>query len=255
MPVPLPGGTRRIVVGARPLHDAAGRVVGAVATGHDVTEPRELAADLAAFSAVAHDLRSPLTTIAGCTATLAGELTDPDPDPAARIGPAVELTRRLIEDLLAYAAARDAPLEPAPVDLAALVAAVSPTAVVDGTLPVLDADPGMMRRLFEHLIGDAGRCTPPGRPAEVHVSASPAAGGGVCVTVADRGTGIRAARRDRVATAVQPGAGTDGTGLGLAVCRRVVTRHGGTITVEDDPGGGTLIRVELPAARLAVPVP
>ncbi|GAA3254983.1 hypothetical protein GCM10010532_104180 [Dactylosporangium siamense] len=251
-------GERRVVADARPLRDEAGRVIGAVLTGYDVTDLREREADLAAFAAIAaHDLRSPLTTISGYTEILAEELTDPDHVAVAtRIGSGVERMRRLIDDLLAYATARDAPLEPAPVDLSALVAAISPQVRVAGTLPVLDADPGMIRRLFEHLISNALKFTPPGREPDVCVSAAWAAGGGVQLTVADRGIGIPAEELGRVFTSFHRvhGRGYAGTGLGLAICQRVVARHGGTITAADNPGGGTVIQIVLPAAAIAQPV-
>lgn len=247
---------RRVVVDACPLLDDTGQVIGAVTTGYDVTDLREREADLAAFAAIAaHDLRSPLTTISGYTEILAEGLTDPD-DVAVvtRIGSGVERMRRLIDDLLAYATARDAPLEPAPVDLSGLVASISPLVRVDGPLPVLDADPAMIRRLFENLIGNALKYAPPGRPADVSVSATPSPVGGVHLTVADRGIGIPAEQRGRVFTSFHRVHGYTGTGLGLAICQRLVTRHGGTITATDNPGGGTVIRITLPASRVAQPV-
>lgn len=248
-------GERRVVADARPLRDDTGQVIGAVLTGYDVTDLREREADLAAFASIAaHDLRSPLTTIAGYTEILAEGLTDPD-DVAVvtRIGSGVERMGRLIDDLLAYATARDAPLEPAPVDLSSLVASISPLVRVEGPLPVLDADPAMIRRLFENLIGNALKYTPPGRPADVSVSAAPSPGGAVHLKVADRGIGIPAEQRGRVFTSfhrVHDAQGYTGTGLGLAICQRLVTRHGGTITATDNPGGGTVIEVTLPASRV-----
>jgi signal transduction histidine kinase len=230
-----------------------------VLSGYDVTDLREREADLAAFAAIAaHDLRSPLTTISGYTEILAEGLTDPD-DVAVvtRIGSGVERIRRLIDDLLAYATARDAPLEPAPVHLPPLIASISPLVRVEGPLPVLDADPAMMRRLFENLIGNALRYTPPGRTADVCVTAAATADGGVHLTVADRGLGIPASQRGQVFTSfhrAHGGQGYTGTGLGLAICQRLVARHGGTITAADNPGGGTRIEIDLPAACVAQPV-
>jgi signal transduction histidine kinase/CHASE3 domain sensor protein len=252
-------GERRVVSDAHPLRDDTGQIIGAVLTGYDVTDLREREADLAAFAAIAaHDLRSPLTTISGYTEILAEGLTDPgDVAVVTRIGSGVERMRRLIDDLLAYATARDAPLEPAPVDLSSLVASISPLVQVTGPLPVLDADPAMIRRLLENLIGNALKYTPPGRPAEVCVSAEPSPGGGVLLIVADRGIGIPAAERARVFTSFHRGQGSSGyagTGLGLAICQRVVTRHGGTITAADNPGGGTRIQITLPPSCVAQPV-
>ncbi|MET7419798.1 ATP-binding protein [Dactylosporangium sp. NPDC005555] len=252
----ITAGDRCVVVDARPLSGGAGWVT----TGRDVTDLREREADLAAFAAVAaHDLRSPLATISRCTEILAGQVTDQD-DAAlvTRIGSGVERMRGLIEDLLAYATARDAVLEPAPMDVTALITGLSPAVVVDGPLPVLDADPAMLRRLFDTLIGNALRSTPPGRAADVHVSASASADGGVCLVVADRGIGIPADLRGRLFTPFHRGSGGrsySGTGLGLAICQRVVARHGGTIAASGNPGGGTRVEITLPASRVAQPVP
>src|SRR4051812_49469668 len=111
----------------------------------------------------------------------------------------------------------------------------------------------MFRQLFDNLIGNALKYTGAQRPAEVHVGAEDGAAG-VRVVVADRGIGIPADQRDRVFTSfhrAHADRGYTGTGLGLAICARVVDRHGGAITAAANPGGGTRMLVDLPAAILA----
>ncbi|WP_432824247.1 ATP-binding protein [Dactylosporangium sp. CA-092794] len=260
-----PGGAdRHLLVDARPLRGADGAIAGAVATGYDVTALREREAELAAFAGIAaHDLKAPLATIAGYAELLADTWDAAvAPEPArlvARVRGGVERMRRLIDDLLAYATARDAPLHLAPVDLDRLVEDVAAergeaaaAAIERGPLPVVRADPGMFRQLFDNLIGNALKYTAPEHTAEVRIGAE-ARAGGVRIVVADRGIGIPADQRSRVFTSfhrAHADRGYAGTGLGLAICQRVVARHGGTIVAAGNPGGGTLIAVDLPPAAV-----
>jgi signal transduction histidine kinase/CHASE1-domain containing sensor protein len=271
--MPLPGGARRILtVDARPLHDTDGRVVGAVGSSYEVTAQREREADLQAFAGVvAHDLSAPLAAIAGFVDILDEDLTDGvDPQSLSvtlsRVAGAVERMRRLIEDLLSYATARDRSLNREPVDLNALVADViiGRTAhlrvtagalpgqfpdIVAAPLPTVDADKAMTRQLLDNLIGNAIKYTPIGEPAHIEVSAEPDSDGWTRVQIADRGIGIPIADQPEVFTSFHRAAAHTsytGTGLGLAICHRVVNRHGGTITAGDNPGGGTRIRFTLP---------
>ncbi|MBG0817855.1 ATP-binding protein [Planomonospora sp. ID82291] len=173
---------------------------------------------------------------------------------------AAQMTR-LIGDLLAYAAARDAALHPCRIDLTALAREVADEhlAAVDlaGTAPRLDvrplpevcADPSLVRQLLDNLIGNALKYTPPGRPAQVEVTARPAPDGWACVQVADRGIGIPPGEHHAIFTSFHRAAQSySGTGLGLAICKRVAERHGGAITATDNPGGGARFTFTLPAA-------
>src|SRR6185369_14770601 len=165
------------------------------------------------------------------------------------------------DDLLAYTTARDAPLRRRPVELRALVDEVvaertdhlSDTARPDlyvGPLPVVDADPAMLRHVLDNLVGNALKYVAPGRLPRVDISAEPAHSGWVRVEVADRGIGVPDAEKPRVFDSFHRAptgvVGHGGTGLGLAICRRVVDRHGGSITVVDNPGGGSRFSFTLP---------
>jgi signal transduction histidine kinase len=90
------------------------------------------------------------------------------------------------------------------------------------------------------------------RPAYVRVACEPAAGSGlVQIAVEDAGIGIEPQHRDRVFKMFQrlhDRESYEGTGIGLAICRKIVERHGGRIWVEDSAGGGTVFRFTLPAA-------
>jgi signal transduction histidine kinase len=263
---------------SRPLHDTAGNIVGAVASSYDITALREREAELAAFAGiVAHDLKSPLTTIAGYTEIVLDDLVlDPTTaDQADMLGRVLTTTRRmrrLVDDLLTYAAARDGTLAAADLGLRELVdeivterlagLAVDPEApapqVYVGPLPRVHADPAMLRQLMDNLIDNALKYTPPGLPARVDVTALPEAAehdGFVRIEVADRGIGIPEGQHHAIFGDFHRAHhehGYAGTGLGLAICQRVIVRHGGTIGVIDNPGGGARFWFTLPAASTSL---
>ncbi|MGI5244902.1 ATP-binding protein [Dactylosporangium sp. CA-139066] len=249
-------------VSGRPL-DAGGRR-GAIAVFHDITEARAREADLTAFAGiVAHDLKNPLTVI-GAHAEMARDALPDRPEHAAesldRVGAGVVRMQRLIDDLLAYVTARDAALKTTEVDLAGLVDDVVaervnhlrvPPDVYVGTLPRVLADPAMLRHVLDNLVGNALKYVQPGRVPKIDISAQPAGPGWVRVEVADRGIGIPDADKPHVFESfhrAHTGQSYGGTGLGLAICRRIVDRHGGTISVSDNPGGGSRFAFTVPAA-------
>ncbi|MFC6607119.1 ATP-binding protein [Amorphoplanes digitatis] len=260
-------------VTATPLTDEHGRR-SAVVLYHDVTAERRHHAQLADFAGVvAHDLQTPLTVVEGWTEVAAESLDaapghpaiDRSRDGLTRVTQAATRMRGLINDLLAYTSARDADLAPAPVDLTELVrdiaagrtdAAVTagqpvPQVVLDPLEPV-HADAGAVRQLLENLIGNAVKYTAPGVTPRLSVT-STREDGTVRITIADNGIGIPAGQHEAIFDnfhRAHPGTGYAGTGIGLAICHRIVARHGGTITAEDNPGGGSRFVFTLPAAEL-----
>jgi PAS domain S-box-containing protein len=285
-----------IGVSARPLCAKAG-LTGAVAVYHDITDRKRHEAELAAAAArlaeelgrrrateselrqqkaelsafagiVAHDLKSPLAGIAAYAEAAEDELRDGrlEPEPLramlARITAGTARMAALIDDLLAYATARDAALQPAEVDLGTLlddvvagkiersVAAGRPRPdVYVGPLPAVQADPTTVRQLMTNLIGNAIKYAGPGQAARVDVTGR-RHGAWVHLDIADRGMGIPAGQHKAIFNSfhrAHHGVAVAGTGLGLAICERVVIRHGGTITAADNPGGGAIFRLTLPA--------
>jgi signal transduction histidine kinase len=118
------------------------------------------------------------------------------------------------------------------------------------SLPTIEADPLQMRQLLQNLIGNGLKFHRPGEPPRVTVrSIGAPRPGTVAFTVTDNGIGIEPEYRERIFRVFErlhPRDVYAGTGIGLALCRKIVERHGGTITAEDGPGDGTSFVVVLP---------
>jgi signal transduction histidine kinase len=139
--------------------------------------------------------------------------------------------------------------------------------VVVGSMPAIDADTTQMRQLFQNLIANAVKFHRPGVPPVVEVTGelvsqppSDSDAGelvSVCrLSVRDNGIGFDEKYRDRIFDVFQRLHGRDeyeGTGVGLAICRKIVERHGGTITAHSRVGEGATFVVELPARQSDTP--
>jgi signal transduction histidine kinase len=260
----------RLEVSAAPLDPSTGQA-GVVSVLRDVTALRAHEAELLAYAGiVAHDLKSPLTSVNGYVELLEDELGEAEPDQTAvtdavyRIKSGTARMRSLIDDLLAYATARDAPLDLTDFGLRSLVDEVvanrvghlrsargllTPEVYV-GALPVVRADRALLRQLLDNLVGNALKYTPRGQPARLDITARYDKPDWVLVEVADRGIGIPAGQHEVVFTGfhrAHPTSGYAGTGLGLAICQRVAERHGGSIAASDNPGGGARFCFAVPA--------
>jgi signal transduction histidine kinase len=120
----------------------------------------------------------------------------------------------------------------------------------------VDADAMQMRQLFQNLIANALKFQKPGVPPVVAVSGVPADvhGNRVEITVADNGIGFDEKYLDRIFTVFQRLHGRhayEGTGVGLAVVRRIAERHGGSVTAASEPGRGSTFVVTLPVSQHA----
>ena len=117
-------------------------------------------------------------------------------------------------------------------------------------LPTLDADATQMRQLFQNLIGNALKYHRPEEPPVVRIDAQPIDDGRAYrLTFADNGIGFDPKFAQRIFAMFQRLHGREsyeGTGVGLAVCRKIVERHGGQITADSTPGQGSLFTVVLP---------
>jgi len=226
-------------------------------------------ADLERFAYIAsHDLQEPLRMVASYTQLLARRYDDLlDEDGRTYIGFAVSGARRmhdLIEDLLAYSRVTTRGAEPTACEAATclgnalmgLGAALGPEAarISIDEMPRVRADAVQLAQLFQNLISNAVKFRQPDGPARIEISAQ-AVGDRWRFSVRDHGIGIPAEDRDRAFAIFQRLHGREaypGTGIGLAVCKRIVERHGGQIVLSDTPGGGTTVTFDLPAATAPV---
>jgi PAS domain S-box-containing protein len=223
-------------------------------------------AELEQFAYVAsHDLRQPLRLISSYVTLLGRGYADKLDDDAreyihfARDG--AERMDRLIVDMLDYSriGRRERPLEPVSVadvlDEALLnldVAITESGASIqrDEGLACVRGDRIELVRLLQNIVGNAVKYRSPDRAPVVSVSAVES-GGNWLISVADNGIGIDPTYFERIFGIFQRLHARDqydGTGIGLAICRKIVDHHGGRIWVEPGLGLGCVFRISLPAA-------
>ena len=229
-------------------------------------ELRQSNEELNRFASVAaHDLNEPLRTIAGLSDLLVKRHGDKLPEDGqeflAHMSSSAERMGRLIDNLLAYARAGRQPRTTEPVavlaavqrvvdDLTAAIAERSADIIVDIAEDVrVDAEQSDVELVLQNLISNALKFGDPDAP-RVELSCRRE---GPCwqIAVGDNGVGMDAEQQAHIFEAFHR-AHDDrelrGTGLGLAICERIVHRHGGTITVESQPGRGSRFLVELRAS-------
>jgi signal transduction histidine kinase len=117
------------------------------------------------------------------------------------------------------------------------------------SLPTIDADELQMRQLFQNLIANGLKFHRESVPPVVKISSSDTGNGTVSITVADNGIGFDEKYLDRIFTPFQRLHGRseyEGTGIGLAVCRKIVERHGGSLIAKSEPGKGSAFIFTLP---------
>jgi len=209
-------------------------------------------ASLGEMSAVlAHEIKNPLASLKGNAQLLAQMLAKALPEgdkprsKAARVVDEAVRLEQLTNNLLRFV--RTGAIERTSVDQAAIVreaaTSVSPEVELEtGDAPATwSLDPARIREVVVNLVDNAVAAGPPVR---VRVATADRR---LVIEVADHGPGIPEDAREKIFEPFFTGK-TQGTGLGLALVRRVIDLHGGNISIQPNPGGGALFRVELPEA-------
>lgn len=252
-----------VSVNIRPLLDESGRVSGGVVVFDDITsqirleqELRRSNSDLQQFAAVAaHDLQEPLRTIGSFLELFVQRNRAATDDKSVRymnfIHDAVKRMQTLIDDLLTYSRvqSRAKPFEA--VDCNEIVAEAladlktsikNSGATIDvSPLPSICADREQLKQVFQNLIGNALKFKREGVPLRVKIAAT-AESGSYRFSVCDNGIGIKDEYSERIFGIFQRLHSREtypGSGIGLSICKRVVERHNGVISLHSVPGEGS----------------
>ena len=210
----------------------------------------------------AHDLRAPLQAITGFAQLLArregAELDETSQRFLAMIMGAAGDMSNLINAALEHGQATWVEARVEPVNCTTIVErtllhldaelARRGATVHVGDLPTVHAEPNQLSRVFQNLIANASKPGPEGRPTRVVVSAD-RVDGAWRLSVSDDGVGVLPEDRERIFDLFRRGRNAEsdgGAGIGLAICRTIVERHGGRIWVEDVPSGGSRFSFLLP---------
>jgi signal transduction histidine kinase len=225
-------------------------------------------AELEQFASIAsHDLQEPLRKVQTFAAHLSARehdrLSEEGQDFLRRMNAAAGRMRALIDDLLMFSRVSTKGRPFVPVDLGGVVAQVlvdlelgieeSGARLSIAELPTVAADPVQMRQLMQNLLGNALKFRRDGVVPEVDVSAH-VADGIAELTFRDNGSGFEPQYASRIFRAFERLNGASaypGTGIGLALCRKIVERHNGAITADGEVGSGATFTVMLPVEQPA----
>jgi len=255
---------------AVPVRDAEGRIVKWFGTCTDIDEQKRVQADLRhanedleqfAFSA-SHDLQEPLRGVKIYSELLATRHSEELSGEARKLLTCVHsgATRMemLVHDLLTYTKVTrlESPGETTDatealakaIDNLASAVSESDAKITADPLPSLPMHGMHLQQVFQNLIGNAIKYRSPERPPVVHIAAE-RQDGHWTFAVSDNGIGIDPEYSENIFglfKRLHTGDGYSGTGIGLAICRRIVDRYHGRIWVESDPGRGSTFRFNLP---------
>lgn len=219
--------------------------------------------ELERFASVAsHDLQEPLRKIQAFSDRLRQKyeelLPEPGRDYVNRMQEAAKRMQDLINDLLMFSRLTTKEQRFAPVNLNKILTAVlsdlevrieeNEARVEAGALPLIEADPVHMRQLFQNLISNAIKFRRVEHPPVVTITAEER--GGRChMRVQDNGIGIEPRYHERIFgifERLHSRGKYEGTGVGLAVCRKICEQHGGSIVVDSSPEQGSTFVIDLP---------
>jgi signal transduction histidine kinase len=221
----------------------------------DVTEQRRMEAELRSYAdVVAHDLSEPIAGISLLVRLLESHAEEPPPAEVLRqLRASTERARDLIDGVLVYARAGELSTERVPLERVVDEVAEDLRPALEeagaeldvGELPEVEGDPRQLRRVLQNLVGNAVKFRGEA-PLRIELSALRDSREWV-VCVRDNGVGVDSDKATEIFGMFARGQReTDGAGIGLAVCRRIVEAHGGRIWVEAAEGGGSAFRFTLP---------
>lgn len=214
---------------------------------------------------VSHDLRAQLRHITAYSDLLREELEGRLSGDAAQfldtVTHAARLMGRQIDGLKEWAQLDRVELQPMAIDTGALLAEVQQALAeqargrqvqwqVAAELPSLRGDGALLRQLFTHLLSNALKFTRPRETAVIEIGAEAAPPGFVALQVRDNGVGYNPAQQAKLFHVFQrlhSASQFEGLGLGLALSRKIVERHGGSIVMEGAVDAGCRVTVTLPA--------
>jgi PAS domain S-box-containing protein len=251
-----------------PVHDETGKIVGASAIARNVTEQQTAAKEALRLrdefvSVAAHELRTPLTTIYARLQLAERRLArgNLDSETALRdvtmVRQAADRLKALIDRLLDSSRIRSGrlQLDRTTTDVAEIVRSVtSMVAETSGrdiqvdrssaNATTLSVDAVRLEEVFVNILDNAVKYSPAGSPIDVEVRADDDS---VRISVRDRGDGIDADQRERIFEPFhRASTSAPGVGLGLHISKEIVELHGGTLSVESPPDGGSRFVVTLP---------
>ncbi len=235
--------------------------------------------ELQQFAYVAsHDLQEPLRKIEAFGERLqqvcGDQLSEKGAEYMGRMMNATQRMRRLINDLLSYSRVATQTQPMTLIDLGGVLRDVlldlevriqnSQAQVETGSMPLIEADPMQMRQLFQNMIGNALKFQRPGIPPVIGIRASGmdepdgpeypefTNHAWVRIRISDNGCGFEDKFKERIFEVFQRLHGRneyEGSGIGLAICRRIVERHHGKIEAASAPDQGATFTITLPAAQ------
>jgi light-regulated signal transduction histidine kinase (bacteriophytochrome) len=211
---------------------------------------------------VAHDLRAPVAHVEGFARALEDTIRQRDPEKAwhftQRIVANAHLMSEMIEGMLHVSRAERATVQHEPIDMTALVKGVveelapgGAVAIAIDPLPGALADRALLRQVWSNLIANAVKYSARAEQPRVSVSASNGSGE-IVYCVQDNGVGFDPAEGERLFNAFQRLSNARsfaGSGVGLAIIKRIVERHGGRVWATGEPGRGARFCFSVPATR------
>jgi PAS domain S-box-containing protein len=257
---------------AVPVRDASGEVVEWIGTTMDIHDRKEMEDELRRSNQlkdeflgfVSHELRTPLTSIYGSARLLQSRSEHLDEKEKRELLDTVveesERVKAIIEELLTLARTEmDSALKKSRVDVRAVVESLAAEMKLgEHQIAFLcddcnvHAEPVITRQVLANLVSNAAKYSPPDTTLEVRVDQQPER---YVIEVADRGPGVPPEDLERIFEPFyrsdSTARGSKGSGLGLAVSRRLVEAQGGRISAHSREGGGLLVRIELPRGRRA----